>query len=218
MNDLLFPIQDGERLIDVLTTDYTFEPENIRFLKNPDRRAILKAFQSLKAELTPFDNLLIFYSGHGWWDNDLKQGYWLPRDAERDDISEWLSNSTIRDYVRGIKNRHTLLISDACFSGGIFKVRSAFTKPKPSIEKIYEMRSRKAITSGALKTVPDQSVFLEYLVNYLKKNEAKYMYSEKLYIDMKPAVINNSPLNQTPLYGTIHGAGDEGGDFIFIRR
>ena len=218
VNDLLFPIQDGERLIDVLTTDYTFEPENIRFLKSPNRRAILKAFQSLKAELTSFDNLLIFYSGHGWWDNDLKQGYWLPRDAERDDISEWLSNSTIRDYVRGIKNRHTLLISDACFSGGIFKVRSAFTKPKPSIEKIYEMLSRKAITSGALKIVPDQSVFLEYLVNYLEKNEAKYMYSEKLYIDMKPAVINNSPLNQTPLYGTIHGAGDEGGDFIFIRR
>ena len=97
-------------------------------------------------------------------------------------------------------------------------MRSAFTKPKPSIEKIYEMPSRKAMTSGALKTVPDQSVFLEYLVNYLEKNEAKYMYSEKLYIDMKPAVINNSPLNQTPLYGTIHGAGDEGGDFIFIRR
>lgn len=218
VNDLLFPIQDGERLIDVLTTDYTFEPENIRFLKNPDRKAILKTFQSLKAELTPFDNLLIFYSGHGWWDNDLTQGYWLPRDAERDDISGWLSNSTIRDYVRGIKNRHTLLISDACFSGGIFKVRSAFTQPKPSIEKIYEMLSRKAITSGALKTVPDRSVFLKYLVNNLEQNEAKYMYSEKLYIDMKPAVINNSPLNQTPLYGTIHGAGDEGGDFIFIRR
>jgi hypothetical protein len=110
------------------------------------------------------------------------------------------------------------VISDACFSGGLFKVREVFVKPDVSIEKIYEMPSRKAITSGALKTVPDRSVFLEYLVKNLERNRAKYLYSEKLYIDMKPAVINNSPVNQTPLYGTIQGAGDEGGDFIFIRR
>jgi hypothetical protein len=35
---------------------------------------------------------------------------------------------------------------------------------------------------------------------------------------MREAVINNSPNQQTPLYGTILGAGDEGGDFVFTRR
>jgi hypothetical protein len=216
--ELQYPISDAENLISMLTSEYTFNRKTIHFLKNPNRQTILRELETLKSQLTRNDNLLIFYSGHGYWDEDLEQGYWLPRDASADNRSEWLSNSTIRDYIRGIKTQHTLLISDACFSGGIFKARKTFVRPDASIEKIYETPSRKAITSGALKTVPDKSVFLEYLVRNLRKNQAKYLYSEKLYIDMKPAVINNSPINQTPQYGTIQGAGDEGGDFIFIRR
>jgi len=219
VNALDFPVQDAEKLFSVLKTEYTFEERNIHFLKNPNRRTIFRKLSELGKELTEEDNLLIFYSGHGYWDEGFQQGYWLPRDASADDRSEWLSNSTIRDYIRGIKTRHTLLISDACFSGGIFKTKNAFTaQPDASIEKIYEMPSRKAITSGAMKAVPDKSVFLEYLVKNLKRNKAKHLYAERLYIDMKPAVINNSPVNQTPLYGTIQQAGDEGGDFIFIRR
>jgi len=31
-------------------------------------------------------------------------------------------------------------------------------------------------------------------------------------------VINNSSVDQVPQYGEIRGAGDEGGDFIFVRR
>ena len=97
-------------------------------------------------------------------------------------------------------------------------MREAFIKPDMSIQKIYEMPSRKALTSGALLTVPDKSVFVEYLVKRLKNNQEKYLYSEKLYVNMKDAVINNSPTNQTPQFGVIGSAGDEGGDFVFVRR
>ena len=108
--------------------------------------------------------------------------------------------------------------STACFSGGIFKTREAFIKPDISIQKVYEMPSRKALTSGNLKTVPDKSVFVEYLVKRLRQNREPYLYSEKLYVNMRDAVTNNSPNNQTPLFGVINGAGDEGGDFIFVRK
>jgi hypothetical protein len=218
VSDLQYPIEDAERLMEVLATNYTFDSQHIYFLKNPDRAAILRELHALKNRLTPDDNLLVFYSGHGQWDADLEQGYWLPRDASAEDMAAWVSNGAIRDYIRGIKTRHTLLISDACFSGGIFQTRNAFTNIDASIELTYSMPSRKAITSGGLKAVPDRSIFLEYLVKNLERNQDKYLLSQKLYVDMKPAVINNSPLNQTPLYGTIQGAGDEGGDFIFIRR
>jgi len=80
------------------------------------------------------------------------------------------------------------------------------------------MPSRKALTSGSLKTVPDRSVFVEYLVKRLKENQDKYLDAQKLFISFKEAVINNSPINQIPLYGVINEAGDEGGDFIFTRR
>ena len=80
------------------------------------------------------------------------------------------------------------------------------------------MPSRRAISSGAMETVPDRSVFLKYLIKNLKRNDSKFLLSEQLFVKMKPGVINNSPTNQAPLTGVIQQAGDEGGDFIFLRR
>ena len=217
INDLDYPIEDAERIRGVLLEQYTFKKENIHFLKNPSRRDILKKLGELRS-LDEDDNLLIYYAGHGYWDEKAGQGYWLPRDARQDDDSDWISNSDIKVKIRSIETRHTLLISDACFSGGIFKTREAFIKPNISIQKVYEMPSRKALTSGNLKTVPDKSVFVDYLVKRLRQNREPYLYSEKLYVNMKDAVTNNSPNNQTPLFGVINGAGDEGGDFIFVRK
>ena len=218
VSDLDYPIEDAKKIRDVLTDYYTFDKSNVYFLENPDRREILNILIKLRRNLNENDNLLIFYAGHGYWDEDERQGYWLPKNADWDDRSDWLSNSDLRDKIRAIKAKNLLLISDACFSGGIFKVREAFTKPEISIQKIYDLPSRKAITSGALKTVPDKSVFVEYLVKRLKNNQEKYLYSEKLYISMRDAVINNSPTNQTPQFGVIGSAGDEGGDFVFVRK
>ncbi len=217
ITDLDFPVKDAESFRKVLHEEYRFEPQNITFLKNPSRKEIFSELRSLK-KLGKNDNLLIFYAGHGYWDEDAKQGYWLPSNASRDDESEWISNSDIKDRIRSIKSRHTLLISDACFAGGIFKTRTAFSDASVSIQKIYEMPSRKAITSGNLKEVPDQSVFIEYLVKRLKGNQEPYLYSEKLYVSLKEGVTNNSANHQTPLFGVIQGAGDDGGDFIFVRR
>lgn len=218
VNALDHPIADAQQLQTVLTHDYTFDKANTTLLKDPDRKAIIHAFNDMKNRLTANDNLLVFYAGHGYWDQDLKQGFWLPSDATSNDPSDWISNGTIRDFVRGIKAKHVLLVADACFSGGIFKTRQAFTNADLSIQKTYEMASRRAISSGALKAVPDRSVFVEYLLKRLKENKEKYLLAEKLYVNMKEAVINNSPNNQTPLYGVIGEAGDEGGDFILVRR
>ena len=110
------------------------------------------------------------------------------------------------------------MISDACFSGSIFKTREAFAAPRASVVKIYELPSRRAMTSGSLTTVPDRSVFVEYLVKRLQENREPYLDSQTLFVSMREAVINNSPTGQTPLYGAITEAGDEGGDFIFVKR
>jgi len=67
-----------------------------------------------------------------------------------------------------------------------------------------------------LTEVPDKSVFIEYLIKRLDSNKKKYLASEQLYSSMREAIINNSP--NIPQYGTIQNVGDEGGDFIFIRR
>jgi hypothetical protein len=216
INDLDKPIEDATALHQVLKEKYTFNPDQIIFLKNPKRSEMIVALERLGRSLTADDNLLIFYAGHGHWDEKGNVGYWLPSDAASDNSANWFRNSTLRDFVGSIQTRHTLLIADACFSGAIFKTRAAFTDASRGIQKLYEIPSRKAMTSGILQEVPDISVFLNYLIKRLEENEKKYLPSESLFTSFKTAVMNNSP--NVPQFGVIQNVGDEGGDFIFISR
>ena len=217
IQDLDNPVSDAKNLAGVLMNHYSFDEENVSVLQNPSREDIIKSLDGLTGKVTEKDNLLIFYAGHGIWNAQLNQGYWLPSDASMDSKSYWLSNSTLRDYVGGIKSKHTLLISDACFSGGILKERAVFENSRAILE-VYKLPSRKAMTSGTLKTVPDKSVFIQYLVKNLENNQAPLISADQLFRNFKTAVINNSPNGQVPQYGPISQAGDEGGDFIFLKK
>ena len=218
IRDLEEPVQDGEEIQDILTSKYTFDPANVLLLKNPTRDQIIEHFDQLSRKISTEDNLLIFYAGHGYWDEKFQQGYWLPSDAIRENRTKWISNSTVVDFIRGIETSHTLLITDACFSGGIFKTRKAFDDAPAAVSQLYKLPSRKAMTSGTLKEVPDKSIFVEYLAKRLKGNSEKYLSSEQLFTSFRTAVINNSPINQIPQFGEIRQTGDEGGDFIFIKK
>lgn len=218
INDLTEPLKDAGRLISTLKQNYTFDEENIRLLANPTRDELIRSLDALAYELTDKDNLLIFYAGHGLWDDQLKKGFWIPADANTDNRANWFSNSDLRDYIGGIRAKHTLLISDACFSGGIFKTREAFSAISPATVELYKLPSRKAMTSGAMTTVPDESVFIEYLLRRLEENSSPVLSAEQLFASFKIAVINNSPTKQVPQFGEIRETGDEGGDFLFIRK
>ncbi len=215
INKLDKPIKDASKLVELLHEDYSYASEDIIFLQNPTREEIINKLDQLVHVVGEEDNLLIFYAGHGYWDEQRETGYWLPVDAKMSSTANWLRNSTLQEYIGDIKSRHTLLIADACFGGGIFKTRKAFANAPTSINHMYELNSRKAITSGMLNEVPDKSVFFEYLVKRLELNEEKYLSSMQLFTSFRIAVMNNS--DNVPQYGTIQKAGDEGGDFIFVR-
>ncbi len=216
VNDLDQPLIDAQKLYNTLVAQYTFDPRNVKFLKNVKRNEIIIALDELNQVITPNDNLLIFYAGHGYWDKQKETGYWLPADAHQSNTANWLRNTTMQGYIDDINSKHTLLITDACFGGSIFKTRKAFSDAPIGINKLYELPSRKAMTSGTLEEVPDKSVFLEFLIKRLQQNEQKYLSTEELFTSFRTAVLNNSP--NVPQYGTIQNAGDEGGDFIFIKR
>lgn len=216
LNELDEPIKDAEMFYNVITSKYTFKKENIKLLKNATMADIIDALDYFVKIVRPIDNFLIFYAGHGFWDSTTQIGFWLPSDAKEVSKLAWFRNSTLRDYLQEIKSKHTLLISDACFGGSIFKTRGAFNDAPIAINKLYELPSRKAMTSGTLTVVPDQSIFLKYMIDRLQKNIEKYLSSEQLFSMFRIAVINNS--NVIPQFGVIQDVGDEGGDFIFILK
>lgn len=215
LQDLNNPINDASKLNELLKEKFNFANNQSVLLKNPSRQQIIEQLENLASTITDKDNLLIFYAGHGVWDDRLKVGYWLPSDAKSNDKSNWISNSTIRDYLAGINSKHTLLITDACFSGSIFKTRD-LNLSDFAMSNLYRLPSRKAMTSGTLTTVPDESKFMQYFIKRLNDTQGKYISARQIFYGLETAVLNNT--STVPQFGVIQDTGDEGGDFIFIRK
>lgn len=219
VSDLQFAVSDAQDVSMVLTQNYTFEKNHVNLLKNPTRSQLISALSDYSPSgnnpLVEKDNLMVFYAGHGHWDENYREGYWLPADAQQYNRANWVSNSDVQRAFRGIQARHILLIADACFSGSMFASRSPFFK---AVEDAYQLPSRRAITAGVLKEVPDKSVFKEYLIKRLKQNQEPFLDAGSLYNSIKMPVSNNSPISQRPVYGVIQQTGDEGGEFIFMKR
>ena len=210
--DLIEPKNDADNLMSLLVSKYFFKSEDITRLIDPTRANILDAIDQKRKTLSLDDNLIIFYAGHGYWDEVLKMGYWLPSDAKKDSKSNWVSNTDLTLYLSAFESNHVLLVADACFSGGIFKTRSIGDMDQGT-KRLYELKSRKAITSGNLKEVPDNSVFMKFFLKELELNQSTFLTSDQLFAKIRPNILNNS--STEPLYGVIHNTGDEGGEFVF---
>ena len=208
-------VNDAEKLFKTLTTKYNFDTTVSYLLKDPTRGQIVDAFDRLAAETNEKDNVLVFYAGHGNYDNHTEFGYWLPADSKVTTKSAWIANSTVKDYMGAIKSKHTLLIADACFGGSIFKSRSVDAATFLKIHDLYKDPSKRAMTSGNLSEVPDKSIFIDQLLKKLNENEQDYLPSAKLFNLIYQPVSDNAT---EPQFGVIQGAGDEGGDFIFIKK
>lgn len=216
LEDLANPVADAVNFSRTLINYYNFSTENVMVVKNPSRKEIILALDEMKEKVTDKDNLLIFYAGHGYFDQDAETGYWFPSDASLSTTADWFANSTLVNYIRAIKSKHTLLITDACFAGSIFASRSVRLPEEIIYDRIYEGISRKAMTSGNMTEVSDESAFIRYLLKQLEQNDKPYISSEELYSNIKQAVITNS--EALPRFGEIRGVGNEGGDFIFVRK
>ncbi|PCH94786.1 MAG: hypothetical protein COB85_05220 [Bacteroidetes bacterium] len=217
-------VNDAKAVEALLKSKYKFDHFRKLYDNQATREAIISEMEWLVANVKPQDNLFIYYSGHGEYKKELNKGYWVPVDASTSSTSKYISNSDIQTFMGGIRSKHTLLVSDACFSGDIFRgstVMVPFDDSEKYYKEVHALPSRKAITSGGLEPVMDggrdgHSVFAYYFLKVLGNNNKKYMDAGQLYDKIKIPVTNNS--EQSPKFSPIKSAGDEGGQFIFIKR
>ena len=220
-------VHDAKGVKEVLESQYRFDHIEMLLNQEATRAGIITKLEWLSEELQEDDNLLIYYSGHGEFKEKLNKGYWVPVDATGRSTANYVSNSDLQTFLNGIRTRHTLLISDACFSGDIFRSRTtslssdAFDSMDRYYQEVYNRSSRQAITSGGIEPVMDggrdgHSVFTYYFLRALKQNRDPYYDAGQVFERLKIPVANNS--EQTPILQAIKNTGDEGGQFIFVRK
>ncbi len=218
-------IADARTVANLLRDNYGFT--DITILENGSRRDILIALNELGKRSLANDSVLVYYAGHGYLDSETERGYWVPVDAVGTDYTTFLHNSTIRDELGAIAMRakHTLLISDSCFSGSLLRTASRGIDPDMGSERYYQKVSNKKsvqiITAGGVEFVDDNyrnsghSPFTYFLVNELSHNNSIYLTAGELSQNVEKAVANN--VSQVPESGALREAGDELGEFIFLK-
>jgi|GEM_PF-5793328 len=215
------PIDDANALKSILTTRYTFAESDVKLLTDPTREDIISALDELNTTLGPNDNLLIYYAGHGAVRKAGKQGSWIPVDGETGNkSSKWVSSDDIVTRLNGLAARHILVVVDACFGGTILSeisgTRGGEMDPS-ALQQIYNRRSRKAMTSGAAEEVSDASPFMALLRAELGNNQQHALLATQLFSAVQDSLVHMD-YAQAPQFSNILTDGNDGGDFVFVRR
>ena len=206
---------DARAVAALLERRYDFE---VTLLEDATRAEILTTLRALRGRLTPDDNLLIYYAGHGWLDEAADEGYWLPVDADADSDIHWISNATITGYLRSIQAKHIMVVADSCYSGTLTRGIKIDVRPPDYLDRMAQQRARIVLSSGGLEPVVDgggggHSAFARHFLDALEGNSG-VLDSTTLYSKIRRPIMLAA--DQAPELADIRKAGHEGGDFLFI--
>ena len=136
--------------------------------------------------------------------------------------SQWVSNATITDTLKGLSAKHVMVVADSCYSGTLVRGTTLGTRKRAGDywKRMAKKWARVAITSGGLEPVADKgggnhSPFAKAFIDALEDNNA-VMDGTQLFSKMRRPVMVAA--DQTPEYSDVRGAGHDGGDFLFVRK
>ncbi len=211
-----------ENLRNVLRDDYGFECQLVPNATLEQMRTTLAAYNDKK--YGPEDQVLFFFSMHGYYDAAADRGYLAPKDAKMQDAYRisWFAYDELGMYMAHLDNRHILLAIDACYSGS-FGIRNKSGPGGPDYEresdcfqkirKAQNSVSRIFYTSGSKNDkTPSKSQFASRWLEALRDGGIDGLLRKR---DLETYLRKiESP---EPEFGTFRG-NEEGGDFIFLRK
>ncbi|WP_420317506.1 caspase family protein [Ekhidna sp.] len=223
-SDLVNPVFDVEAIGKELEERYGFKVEIITDANQDMVMTKLREYAQINYK--PQDQLLIFFAGHGQYDDVFGEGFLVATNSLRNDVSKnsYISHNRIRSNINNIPCEHIFLTMDVCF-GGTFdpllaSSRSAAyeeTNDREYLVRKLSKKTRKYLTSGSKEYVSDgvagsHSPFARNFIEALKSNggEDRILILAEINAYMER-------LKSTPRFGAF-GHDENGSDFVFIAR
>lgn len=222
--DLKSPLHDIGAVGAVLRDQYGF---HIDAVPNATRSEVLQKLAAL-SDLPASAAVVVYFSGHGYFDEVEGRGYWLPIDARRDDPARegWVSSDDVLAKLRKVAAAHVLIVADSCFSGKFFDNRDSRSRSGPqtaaAARELAAKGSRWWISAGGNEPVPDSggcdgmSVFSCAFAELLRASTEYYVVPDALFVNLRQRVETNSHGAQTPAQGPLPG--NPFGQMVFLNQ
>jgi hypothetical protein len=159
--DLVNPIDDARSVAKLLSEKYGFEVE---IVENPNDADVLNKLRDYaERKFKQQDQLLIFFAGHGYFDDTFGEGYVVAKNSLVNDKAKttYISHSRLKTITGNLPSEHVLLVMDVCFGGTfddeIAGKRGLAEDPTTSefLARKLGIRTRKYLTSGGKEYVSD---------------------------------------------------------------
>ncbi|MEL6251598.1 MAG: SUMF1/EgtB/PvdO family nonheme iron enzyme [Bacteroidota bacterium] len=216
-------VNDAQSFAKVLNEKYRFKKEHTFSLINEQATIhnIDDTFKELKSKIrTETDNLIIFFCGHGYYDEEWDTAYWVPVEARADRaLGEYFSHEDLMKRINRIETHHTVVIADSCYSGAAFVSQKRSHDPNSQV--FAKEPSRWMLASGRNEPVNDGAInqnspFTKELLDILERESNAGIRMGTLVERLKTRVNHN--YDQTPIGQPLKDVGDKGGEFIFFPR
>ncbi|GAB5550523.1 MAG: hypothetical protein Sapg2KO_01140 [Saprospiraceae bacterium] len=224
-DDLKNPVRDADAIATELREMYNFEAKVYKNCSRQQIYDVLRTWQSRSFQ--PDDQLFVFFSGHGDFDDFTSKGYYVAHGNRTREDKAYIDLTTLGNIVTKIPCKHLLIAIDACYSGTIDQEIAlkgkTFARAKDGkqaeknrlIQNQLRNKTRLLITSGGKRRTRDgvnHSPFSEALLRGLRG-----AYSNRdglfLYSDLLSELERISP---TPHEGEL--VGHEQGGFVFVAK
>jgi hypothetical protein len=223
--DLVNPIDDVRAIGKELKEKYGFQVE---IVENPNVEDIWKKLREYnEKKFSPQDQLLVFFAGHGNYDETFGEGYVVAKNSLEHDPSRnsYISHNRLRGVISNIQCNHILLTMDVCFGGTLDPVlarsRGGNTRNEASVSEMlarkWSSKTRKYLTSGGKEYVSDgipgkHSPFSEKLIESLRT-----MGGSDRLLTLAEIQVELEKLKTLPRMGSF-GDDEPMSDFVFVGK
>lgn len=222
-DDLVNPVSDGQTIAKELKEKYGFEVELV------SNATVEEVFEKIRdyneRKFKPQDQLMIFFAGHGVFDDTFGEGYVVAKNSLANDKAKttYIPHSRLRTIINNIPSQHTFLMMDVCF-GGTFdpviarsRALAAEVSERELLVRKFSYKTRKYLTSGGKAYVSDgiagqHSPFAAKFIDALRSNGG----SDRV-LTLAELQVSMEKLSQIPRFGTF-GDDETLSDFVFVAK
>jgi hypothetical protein len=227
-NELVNPINDARTIKKELETNFGF---TVEMIEGPTYQQIFeKLNEYAEKKFEDNDQLLVFFAGHGDFEDKTKEGFIVAKDTKAPSKDKgritYVSYPRLYQFVDNFPCRHTLLMMDACFSGTFDKRIAMASRGSDDeamlsnpdfIQQTMQYKTRRYITSGGKVYVGDgkpgaHSPFARQFLAVLRTYGGK----EKI-INLSKIIVGIERLQPQPCIDEF-GTNEPGSDFFFIPK
>lgn len=199
--DLPVTVRDATAVYNILADEHTagYDKENIILLtdEKANREGILQGFDTLLQKTDDDSSVLLFYSGHGGYSEELNQYYLVPNGMDPVEYeSTWVTAQELQDKIKKLNSRRLIFFLDCCHAAGMIKtvdapVTNLIDKPAEAdglAQKIDDGRGMSIISScredqqSFIMDGDFNSLFTKCLLEVLKGKHKTYFEEEYIRI------------------------------------